>query len=72
MGYIKNIGMMNGIYKEYWGNGQLWEEVNYINDKKEGILKVYHRYGRLQSEVNYIILMIRKMGFIGHIMKMGN
>ncbi len=41
-------------YKEYWSNGQLWEEVNYINDKKEGIEKSYHNNGQLRKEVNYI------------------
>ncbi len=27
-------GKMNGIYKSYWQNGQLYEEVNYIDGKK--------------------------------------
>jgi antitoxin component YwqK of YwqJK toxin-antitoxin module len=27
---------MNGIFKAYRDNGQLWEEVNYINDLRHG------------------------------------
>ena len=44
----------NGIYKSYYDNGQLREEVNYINGKENGILKTYHENGQLWKEVNYI------------------
>jgi antitoxin component YwqK of YwqJK toxin-antitoxin module len=27
-----SLGKQNGIYKSYYENGQLWKEVNYIND----------------------------------------
>jgi hypothetical protein len=37
-----------GIEKSYRSNGQLWDEVNYINDKKENIENI------LWEEVNYI------------------
>ncbi len=33
---------------------ELKDEVNYINDKKEGIEKSYWRDGKLYSKVNYI------------------
>jgi antitoxin component YwqK of YwqJK toxin-antitoxin module len=42
------------IQKSYWRNGQLWREVNYINDKKEGNYKVYWYNGQLYSKVNFI------------------
>jgi antitoxin component YwqK of YwqJK toxin-antitoxin module len=29
-----NNGKKEGIYKSYYNNGQLWEEVNYIDGKK--------------------------------------
>ena len=45
---------MNGIYKSYHENGQLWHEVNYIDDKMNGIYKKYYENGQLESEVNYI------------------
>ena len=47
-------GKKEGIYKSYWNNGQLWEEVNYIDGKMNGIYKRYHYNGQLWEEVNYI------------------
>jgi antitoxin component YwqK of YwqJK toxin-antitoxin module len=29
-----SLGKENGIYKSYWDNGQLLEEINYIDGKK--------------------------------------
>jgi antitoxin component YwqK of YwqJK toxin-antitoxin module len=49
-----SLGKKNGIYKSYYYDGQLCEEVNYINDKKNGIYKSYYSNGQLFSEVNYI------------------
>jgi len=46
--------LMNGIYKEYYIDGQLWKEVNYIDGKKEGIYKSYYQNGKLKEEINYI------------------
>ncbi len=46
---------MNGIYKSYHDNGQLWCEVNYINGLTQGILKSYYYNGKLYYEVNYIM-----------------
>jgi antitoxin component YwqK of YwqJK toxin-antitoxin module len=39
--YFIHINKKEGIYKEYYECEQLWFEVNYINDKKEGIEKSY-------------------------------
>jgi antitoxin component YwqK of YwqJK toxin-antitoxin module len=43
-----------GIYKSYYESGELSEEVNYINDKKDGIYKSYYESGQLEYEINYI------------------
>ena len=45
---------MNGIYKSYWENGQLYKEVNYIDNLRNGIFKSYHCDGQFREEVNYI------------------
>ena len=49
-----SLGKKNGIYKSYLKNGQVKEEVNYINDKREGIYKTYYKNSKLYEEVNYI------------------
>ena len=52
-----SLGKENGIYKSYWENGkngQIGEEVNYIDGLKQGIFKSYYRNGQLWKEVNYI------------------
>ena len=51
--FIMN-GKKEGIYRKYYENGQLCEEVNYIDDKMNGIYKRYHENGQLWIEVNYI------------------
>ena len=45
---------MQGIYKSYYENGQLWKEENYIDDKRNGIYKLYWSNGQLVYEENYI------------------
>ena len=45
--YFIHINKKEGIYRSYRYNGQLYSEVNYINDKKEGIEKSYHNNGQL-------------------------
>jgi antitoxin component YwqK of YwqJK toxin-antitoxin module len=52
--YFIHINKKEGIHKEYYVDGQLFEEVNYINDKKEGIKKTYRENGQIEEEVNYI------------------
>ena len=37
--YINN--KLNGIYKEYWFNGQLYVIINYENNKKMGVYYVH-------------------------------
>ncbi len=52
--YFINAGKKEGVCKSYHPNGQLCEEVNYIDGKENGIEKSYHVNGQLCSEVNYI------------------
>ena len=52
--YFKMNGKIEGIYKEYRDNGQLWNEVNYIDGKMNGIYKSYNYNGQLEKEVNFI------------------
>ena len=49
-----SFGKKEGAYKSYYNNGQLYEEVNYIDDLKEGVYKSYHDNGQLIVEVNYV------------------
>ena len=51
------VFMLNGkkgIYKLYHKNGQLKEEVNYIDGLRQGLYKSYNKNGQLDEEVNYI------------------
>jgi hypothetical protein len=41
------------VRKEYYPNGKLKFERNYINGKQEGITKVYFESGKLEAERNY-------------------
>lgn len=50
--YIFN-GKMEGNYKEYYKNKQLFTICNYINGKKEGLCKKYYDNEQLYSECNY-------------------
>ena len=52
--YFINAGKKEGVYRSYHSDGQLWEEVNYIDGKKNGICKSYYSNGQLYEEVNYI------------------
>ncbi len=43
--YFIHINKKEGIYRSYWKNGQLEDEVNYINGKREGIKKHIWKMG---------------------------
>ena len=45
--YFQNNGIIEGIYKSYYVNGQLYEEVNYINGERNGIYKSYRENRQL-------------------------
>ena len=52
--YFQNAGKIEGVYKKYHHNGQLYSEVNYINGLKNGIYKEYYANGQIKEECNYI------------------
>ena len=47
--YFVHNNKKEGIYKLYYENGDLWKEVNYIDDKRNGIFKSYHSNGLYTS-----------------------
>jgi len=53
---VKNLSLTNsfGIYKIYHHNGNIWQEINYIDDKINGIFRTYNKNGQLIEEKNYI------------------
>ena len=52
--YFQNNGKIEGEYKRYHINGQLYEICNYINDRKNGEYKEYYDNGQLREICNYI------------------
>ncbi|WP_299099108.1 hypothetical protein [uncultured Winogradskyella sp.] len=50
---VKN-GVKEGAYKKYdYGQKQILEEGQYVNDKKEGVFKSYSYLGKIQSTETY-------------------
>jgi antitoxin component YwqK of YwqJK toxin-antitoxin module len=43
--YFIHINKKEGIYREYYNNGQINVEVNYIGGGKEGVYKEYNGNG---------------------------
>lgn len=50
----KNGCIREGPYKEYYKNGQLQYELNYVDNQIHGLFKIYYENGILQKEINYI------------------
>jgi len=51
---MKNIhGQKHGIYREWYSNGQLRYEHNYVHDLKHGICYGWYPNGQLKYEDNY-------------------
>jgi len=48
-------GKLHGPYKEFFSNGQIKLEVNYINGNKEGLMVIYYEDGRIRERSNYKI-----------------
>ena len=48
-----NLGQLNGELKEYYPNGKLKEQTNYINNEKHGESKFYNESGKLIKEKTY-------------------
>tara|TARA_B100000795_G_scaffold106349_1_gene78475 strand:- start:198 stop:1058 length:861 start_codon:yes stop_codon:yes gene_type:complete len=46
-------GKLYGPYKEFFLNGQIKLEVNYINGNKEGLMVIYYEDGLIKKRINY-------------------
>ena len=46
--------MKNGLVKEYYDNGQLWFERNYVNGELNDLCRGWHDNGQLRYEWNYV------------------
>tara|TARA_B110000238_G_C16042984_1_gene402706 strand:- start:241 stop:1092 length:852 start_codon:yes stop_codon:yes gene_type:complete len=46
-------GKLHGPYKEFFQNGQIKLEVNYINGNQEGLMVIYHESGLINERSNY-------------------
>ena len=51
--YYQNCGKKEGVYKEYYENGNLYKELNYIDGKKNGISKVFKINHILSTDYYY-------------------
>ena len=49
-----NEGVINGLKKEYYLNGQLKQTSNYLNGNLDGETKAYYADGTLKYEGNFI------------------
>ncbi len=48
-----DAGEQTGLWKEFYDNGHLKEEKNYINGKLDGVYKIYNENGFLIQSVHY-------------------
>ena len=49
-----NNGAKEGTWKEFYDNGKVKEEKNYIDGKLNGLFKIYNEEGKLLETLNYI------------------
>ena len=59
MGNYGNIvfyvnGNLEGEYKKFYGNGQLWLQCLYVNGKIEGEYKEFYENGQLREHYFYV------------------
>ena len=53
MSEFNDKGRPNGVWKQYWGNGQLKDEYNYIDGQFDGVGRSYHENGTLWVDAIY-------------------
>jgi antitoxin component YwqK of YwqJK toxin-antitoxin module len=51
--FFRKRSLMQGTWKSWRENGQLWYEGSYALDLKDGVWKVYHENGQLAFEGSY-------------------
>ena len=44
---------LNGVYEEYYENGQLKSKTSYKNDVPDGVWEEYYENGQLESKTTY-------------------
>ena len=47
-------GKREGLWREWWSNGQLMREGNYVKGEREGLWKYWYENGQLEWEGNYV------------------
>jgi len=52
IGSLKD-GKWDGLYEDYWANGQLWEKGTYKDGEKDGLWESYHENGQLEERVTH-------------------
>ena len=58
--YFQNNGKIEGIYKVYHSNGQIYKKFNYIDGKLNGIGEFFKKDGRIHEEQFYINGILQK------------
>jgi antitoxin component YwqK of YwqJK toxin-antitoxin module len=43
----------NGVYEEYWENGNSKSFVNYVDNKEHGLYRSHHENGKVEAEINF-------------------
>ena len=47
-------GVEHGLCREWYDNGQLWYEYNYVNGNSYGLCRGWYFDGQLRNEYNYV------------------
>jgi antitoxin component YwqK of YwqJK toxin-antitoxin module len=53
MNQLNEKGQRNGLWVEYYKNGKIWHEHNWLNGKHHGVCKDYHENGVLWVDAVY-------------------
>ena len=51
---VNSEGKTHGLYQKWYSNGQLREEIKYVNGEKDGLDQWWHSNGQKKLEVNYV------------------
>ena len=60
--YLTN-GLINGKYREWYPNGVLKFEGNFINGKREGMFYTWHPNGKIKNEMKYVNNVLDSLSF---------
>ena len=51
---VNSEGKTHGLYQKWYSNGQLREEIKYVNGKIHGLHQSWFENGQLEEEINYV------------------